>query len=43
MRLHMHKAMGLVADIFTEDVLSKLRGTLRSVIRDIPLQATRRC
>src|SRR6202453_1322904 len=23
-----HKAMGLVADIFTEDVLSKIRGTL---------------
>jgi amidophosphoribosyltransferase len=28
MALHMHKAMGLVADIFSEDVLSKLRGTL---------------
>jgi len=26
--LHPHKAMGLVADIFTEDVLSKLKGTL---------------
>jgi amidophosphoribosyltransferase len=26
--LHMHKAMGLVADIFVEDVLSQLRGTL---------------
>src|SRR5207237_590240 len=26
--LHMHKAMGLVADIFTEDVLAKLRGSL---------------
>ena len=26
--LHMHKAMGLVADIFTEDVLAQLRGTL---------------
>src|ERR1700684_4173423 len=25
---HVHKAMGLVADIFTEDVLSKMRGTL---------------
>jgi amidophosphoribosyltransferase len=28
MALHMHKAMGLVADIFSEDVLAKLRGTL---------------
>jgi amidophosphoribosyltransferase len=28
MSLHPHKAMGLVADIFTEDVLAKLRGTL---------------
>jgi len=28
MALHAHKAMGLVADIFTEDVLSRLRGTL---------------
>src|SRR6266581_4540511 len=28
MALHAHKAMGLVADIFTEDVLSKMRGTL---------------
>jgi amidophosphoribosyltransferase len=28
MTLHMHKAMGLVADIFVEDVLAKLRGTL---------------
>src|SRR4029077_2800523 len=28
MTLHMHKAMGLVADIFNEDVLSKMRGTL---------------
>src|SRR5499425_1906817 len=28
MTLHMHKAMGLVADIFTEDVLSQLRGSL---------------
>ena len=28
MSLHPHKAMGLVADIFTEDVLSKLRGQL---------------
>jgi len=27
-RLHPHKAMGLVADIFTEDVLSKLPGSL---------------
>ncbi len=26
--LHMHKAMGLVADIFVEDVLGQLRGTL---------------
>ncbi|HXY08580.1 MAG TPA: amidophosphoribosyltransferase, partial [Terriglobales bacterium] len=26
--LHQHKAMGLVADIFTEEVLSQLRGTL---------------
>jgi amidophosphoribosyltransferase len=26
--LHMHKAMGLVADIFTEEVLAKLRGVL---------------
>jgi len=26
--LHVHKAMGLVADIFVEDVLKKLRGTL---------------
>ena len=26
--LHQHKAMGLVADIFTPDVLSRLRGTL---------------
>ncbi len=26
--LHMHKAMGLVADIFVEPVLSQLRGTL---------------
>ncbi|HKS74611.1 MAG TPA: amidophosphoribosyltransferase [Terriglobales bacterium] len=26
--LHMHKAMGLVADIFVEDVLAQLRGTL---------------
>jgi amidophosphoribosyltransferase len=28
MTLHAHKAMGLVADIFDEDVLAKLRGTL---------------
>ena len=28
MALHMHKSMGLVADIFSEDVLAKLRGTL---------------
>src|SRR6202789_4336064 len=28
LNLHQHKAMGLVADIFTEDVLSRLRGTL---------------
>src|SRR5205807_5921255 len=28
MTLHPHKAMGLVADIFTEEVLSHLRGTL---------------
>ena len=28
MSLHQHKAMGLVADIFTEDVLTKLRGSL---------------
>ncbi|HEY7096587.1 MAG TPA: amidophosphoribosyltransferase [Terriglobales bacterium] len=28
MALHMHKDMGLVADIFREDVLTKLRGTL---------------
>ncbi len=28
MTLHVHKAMGLVADIFTEEVLAKLRGTL---------------
>ena len=28
MGLHTHKAMGLVADIFTEDELLKLRGTL---------------
>jgi amidophosphoribosyltransferase len=28
MTLHMHKAMGLVADVFVEDVLAKLRGTL---------------
>jgi len=28
MALHAHKAMGLVADIFIEDVLSKLRGSL---------------
>src|SRR5205807_4489216 len=28
MALHPHKAMGLVADIFVEDVLAKLRGTL---------------
>src|SRR5205814_920016 len=28
MALHTHKAMGLVADIFVEDVLAKLRGTL---------------
>jgi amidophosphoribosyltransferase len=28
MTLHVHKAMGLVADIFVEDVLTKLRGTL---------------
>src|SRR5438067_8704582 len=26
--LHVHKAMGLVADIFTEDALAHLRGTL---------------
>ena len=26
--LHFHKAMGLVADIFTEEVLAPLRGTL---------------
>src|SRR5450755_2732345 len=26
--LHQHKAMGLVADIFTEDVLARLRGSL---------------
>ncbi|MGO9088308.1 MAG: amidophosphoribosyltransferase [Candidatus Sulfotelmatobacter sp.] len=26
--LHQHKAMGLVADIFTEDVLAQLRGSL---------------
>jgi amidophosphoribosyltransferase len=28
MSLHQHKAMGLVADIFTEDVLTALRGSL---------------
>ena len=28
LNLHQHKAMGLVADIFTEDVLAKLRGSL---------------
>jgi amidophosphoribosyltransferase len=28
MALHVHKAMGLVADIFVEEVLTKLRGTL---------------
>jgi len=28
MALHAHKAMGLVADIFTEEVLAQLRGTL---------------
>jgi len=28
MTLHMHKAMGLVADIFGEEVLAKLKGTL---------------
>jgi len=28
MTLHMHKDMGLVADIFVEDVLARLRGTL---------------
>src|SRR6201997_2705461 len=28
MNLRMHKAMGLVADIFVEEVLAKLRGTL---------------
>src|SRR5205823_3325831 len=28
MNLHSHKAMGLVADIFTPEVLEKLRGTL---------------
>ncbi len=28
MTLHMHKAMGLVADIFSEEVLAELRGTL---------------
>src|SRR6202049_3184183 len=28
MALHMHKAMGLVADIFQESVLAKLRGSL---------------
>src|SRR6059058_1636135 len=27
-RLHTHKAMGLVADIFTEDVLARLPGSL---------------
>src|SRR5271155_3338660 len=28
LNLHQHKAMGLVADIFTEDVLSRLRGSV---------------
>ena len=28
LNLHPHKSMGLVADIFTEEVLSRLRGTL---------------
>src|SRR5215469_4076217 len=28
MSLHIHKAMGLVADIFTEKRLTRLRGTL---------------
>ena len=28
MTLHVHKSMGLVADIFLEEVLTKLRGTL---------------
>jgi len=28
MTLHLHKSMGLVADIFLEEVLTKLRGTL---------------
>jgi amidophosphoribosyltransferase len=28
MTLHLHKSMGLVADIFVEEVLAKLRGTL---------------
>src|ERR1700694_2986938 len=27
-RMHVHKAMGLVVDIFTEDVLGRLRGNL---------------
>src|SRR5947207_8374271 len=28
MTLHMHKSMGLVADIFTEEALAKIPGTL---------------
>ena len=43
MALNMHKSMGLVADIFTEEELAKLHGTLAIGQRVIPPQAIRHC
>ena len=43
MALRMHKDMGLVADIFTEDMLSKMRGTSPSATPAIPPPATLPC
>jgi len=41
-RLSNIKGMGLVSEIFTEDVLAKLPGSMALVTRDIPLPETRR-
>jgi len=41
--LHAHKAMGLVADIFTQPTLDKLPASTPSVTPVIPPPATVRC
>ena len=43
MSLHIHKAMGLVADIFTAEVLAQCAGRWPSATRVIPPPAIRRC